>query len=102
MIRVVAIITAKPGCREELLTAFWGVVPAVRAEQGCIEYEPVMDTQVFAARQAKIGADAFMVLETWESAAALKAHAFAPHMAAYSAKVKDLMASLTVYCLAPA
>jgi len=36
MIHVLAIITAKPGKRAEVLQAFNANVPAVRAEKGCI------------------------------------------------------------------
>ena len=38
MIHVVAIITTLPGKRAEVLTAFLANVPAVLAEDGCIEY----------------------------------------------------------------
>ena len=38
MIHVVAVITAKPGMRAAILQAFQANVPAVKAEQGCIEY----------------------------------------------------------------
>ena len=37
MIHVVAVITAKPGQREKILEAFQVAIPAVRAEDGCIE-----------------------------------------------------------------
>ena len=37
MIHVVAIITAKPGMREAILKEFRANVPAVHAEQGCID-----------------------------------------------------------------
>lgn len=43
-----------------------------------------------------------MVAEKWRDAAALKAHAAAPHMAAYAAKVKDLIASRVIHVLTPA
>ena len=43
MIYVVAIITAKPGMREAILKEFRANVPAVHAEQGCIEYGPAID-----------------------------------------------------------
>jgi quinol monooxygenase YgiN len=102
MIRVVAIITAKPGLREEVLTAFRANVPAVRAEQGCIEYGPTIDAEGFGAFQAKMGPDTFVVIETWADADALKAHAAAPHMKAYGEKTKDLIASRAVHVLAPA
>ena len=102
MINVVAVITAKPGKREEILTAFRANVPAVHAEDGCIEYGPAIDAEGVGKFQAPLGPDTFMVIEKWESLEALKAHAAAPHMAAYAAKVKDLIASRLVHVLSPA
>lgn len=99
MIHVVAVITAKPGKREEILVHFRANVPACRAEQGCIEYGPVVDAESALPLQTKIGPDTFMVVEKWESLDALKAHAGAPHMAAYAAKVKDLIANRVVHIL---
>jgi hypothetical protein len=55
MIRVIALLTAKPGRRDEVLTAHRAVVPAVRAERGCIEYEPVVDDADFGGFQTKMG-----------------------------------------------
>ncbi len=55
MIRVVAVITAKPGLREELLALFRANVPNVRAEAGCIEYAPFLDAEGFAGFQAPVG-----------------------------------------------
>ena len=43
MIHVVAVITAKPGQRENILAHFRANVPAVRAEKGCIEYGAAVD-----------------------------------------------------------
>jgi quinol monooxygenase YgiN len=42
------------------------------------------------------------VMEKWESVEALKAHAAAPHMAAYAGKVKDMIASRVIHVLSPA
>jgi quinol monooxygenase YgiN len=102
MIHVVAIITTKPGLRETVLTAFRANIPAVLAEDGCIEYGPAIDVDEVGSFQAKIGADSFMVIEKWRDVAALKAHAASPHMAAYGAKVKDMLAGRVVHVLAPA
>jgi quinol monooxygenase YgiN len=99
MIRVVVFITAKSGRREELLTALRANLPAVRAEQGCIEYGPAEDAEGFGAPQTPIGPDSLVILESWESAQALKAHMVAPHMVAYGAKTKDLIASRTIHVL---
>lgn len=102
MIHVVAVIAAKPGQREKILQAFHANIPAVKAEQGCIEYGPVVDAENALAFQTRVGPDTFLVVEKWESMDALKAHAAAPHMAAYSAKVKELVASRTIHILQPA
>jgi quinol monooxygenase YgiN len=102
MIHVVAVITAKPGRRAEVLDAFRANLPAVRAEQGCIEYGPAVDLDGFGGFQAALGPDSFIVLEKWESAEALRAHAAAPHMAAYIAKTRDAVASRAIHVLAPA
>ncbi len=102
MVHVVAIITAKPGLRDEILTAFRANVPAVHAEDGCIEYGATIDTEGVGSLQTRFGDDTFVVVEKWESLAALKAHAAAPHMAAYGAKTKDMIASRVIHVLSPA
>ena len=102
MIHVVAIVTAKPGKRGEILRHFNANVPAVKAEKGCIEYGPAVDAENALGFQTKVGPDAFLVVEKWESMDALKAHAAAPHMAAYGAKTKELIASRVIHILSPA
>ena len=101
MIHVIAIITAKPGQRETVLEAFRANVPAVHAEKGCIEYGATVDADGLGSFQAKVGPDTFVVVEKWESVDALKAHAAAPHMAAYAAKTRDLLASRVIHVLSP-
>lgn len=102
MIHVIAIITAKPGMRDNVLEAFRANMPAVHAEQGCIEYGPATDTEGAGGIQTPLGPDTFMVVEKWESLDALKAHAAAPHMAAYAARTREMIASRAVHVLSPA
>ena len=102
MIHVIAIITAKPRQRGAILEAIRANLPAVRAEQGCIEYGPAIDADGIGGFQTKAGEDTIFVIEKWTDAEALKAHAAAPHMAAYAAKVKDLVAGRVIHVLAPA
>jgi quinol monooxygenase YgiN len=102
MIHVVAIITAKPGNRDAILAAFRANMPAVHAEAGCIEYGPAVDADGAGGFQTKFGPDTFLVLEKWESLDHLKAHGASPHMAAYGAKTKDLIASRVIHVLSPA
>lgn len=101
MIHVIAIITAKPGMRETVLEHFRANVPAVRAEQGCIEYGAAVDADSALPIQTKFGPDTFVVVEKWASIDALKAHAAAPHMAAYGAKQRDMLAGRVIHVLTP-
>jgi len=102
MLHVVAIVTAKPGKREAILEAMRANLAAVRAEQGCVEYGPAIDAPSVGAFQTNAGPDTVFVIEKWTDAAALEAHAAAPHMAAYAAKVKDLIAGRVIHVLASA
>jgi quinol monooxygenase YgiN len=102
VIHVIAVITAKPGKRDEVLGHFRANVPAVRAEKGCIEYGAAVDADPALPVQTRYGAETFVVVEKWESMDALKAHAAAPHMAAYGAKTKELLASRVIHILSPA
>ena len=99
MIHVIAIITAKPGQRETILALFRANVPAVKVEKGCIEYGATVDAENALPFQTKWGPDTFLVIEKWESMDALKAHAAAPHMAAYGAKSKEHIASRVIHIL---
>ena len=102
MIHVIAVITAKPGQRENILTHFRANVPAVRAEKGCIEYGAAVDAEPALKFQTAYGPDTFLVVEKWESMEALGAHAAAPHMAAYAGKTKEFIASRAIHILSPA
>jgi quinol monooxygenase YgiN len=101
MIHVLAMITAKPGMRAAILDAFHANMPAVHAENGCIEYGPAIDAEGAGGIQTKLGPDSFVVIEKWESLEALKAHAASPHMAAYGAKTREMIASRVIHVLSP-
>ncbi|MEC8061271.1 MAG: putative quinol monooxygenase [Pseudomonadota bacterium] len=97
-VHVIAIITARPGKREEVLANFNANVPAVHAEDGCIEYGAVIDCEGVGFAKA-FGPDTFLVVEKWASLDHLKAHAVTPHMKAYSEKNKDLLADRTIHVM---
>lgn len=101
MIHVVAIITAKPGMREQVLATFHANMTTVHAENGCIEYGPALDAEGAGGIQTKFGPDTFVVIEKWQSLDALKAHGASPHMAAYAAATRDMIASRVIHVLQP-
>lgn len=102
MIHVLATITLAPGTREKFLAEFRKNMPNVHAEQGCVEYAPAIDAVTDLPAQSKIGADTVIIVEKWASLDALKAHMKAPHMAAYSAQVKDYVRGRDIKILSPA
>ena len=72
MIHVLAIITAHPGKRDRIVEAWHGNVAAVRAEDGCLQYEAVVDAAARAPGWPRFGDDTFVVVERWASMAALQ------------------------------
>jgi len=102
MIHVVALLTTQPGQRSKVLQAFNANAVTVRQEQGCIEYVATIDAAGLPASPGTVGEDTFVVIEKWASLAALQAHAVAPHMKAYAASVKELMAQRVIHVLEPA
>ena len=64
MIHVIAVITAESGKRDEVLKHFRANVPAVRAENGCIEYGAAIDAEPALPIQTKYGPDTFVVVES--------------------------------------
>ena len=95
-VHVLAIITAKPGMRAAILEKFQANVPAVHAEDGCIEYTATIDHADAGPLQTKAGDDTFIVVEKWASLDALKAHAASPHMAAHGARTRDMLADRVI------
>jgi quinol monooxygenase YgiN len=85
-----------------VLAAFRANVPNVHAEKGCIEYGATVDADGVGGFQTRFGDDTFVVIEKWESLEALKAHAAAPHMAAYAAKTKDHLAGRVIHVMSSA
>lgn len=102
MIVVLATIELHPGTRARFLGEFWQIVPQVRAEAGCLEYFPAVDAASGLPVQGPVRPDVVVVVEKWESVAALQAHLEAPHMMEYRPKVKDFVKKVSLQILTPA
>ncbi len=102
MIHVIATVELHPGKRDAFLAEFARVVPDVHAEQGFIEYGAAVDVASGLGPQLPLRPDVVTIVEKWESLDALKAHAVAPHMGAYRARVKDFIVKMTLQVLQPA
>ena len=98
MIHVIASIGVKPGRRADFLELFRKNLPDIRAENGCIEYIPAVDTDSGIDAQQRDG-NVVMVIEKWETLDALHAHLKAPHMEAYRAATADLVEHVSLKVL---
>ena len=101
MIHVLATAELHPGTRERFLEEFHGIVPAVRAEDGCLEYGAAVDTPTGLPAQPPVRDDVVVIVEKWRDLPALRAHLAAPHMTAYRTRVRDYVVRTTLQVLAP-
>ena len=101
MIHVIATIELKPGCLEDYLKILKENVPKVKAEDGCLAYEPTIDIESGLPIKIEIRENVVTIVEAWETLAALQAHLKTEHMAAYREAVQDYVAGLSVRVLQP-
>ena len=101
MIQVIATIELKPGCRDDFLPRLNANVPKVKAENGCLAYDPFVDVDSGLPVQGEIRENVVTLVEAWSNIEALLAHLKTPHMAAYRDAVKDMVAKVTIRVLKP-
>jgi quinol monooxygenase YgiN len=101
VIHVLPIIRTMPGLRERVLKELRAIIPAVHAENGCVEYGTAIDAERAGAAQTTLSPDVFVVVEKWDTVERLNAHLAAPHMAAHAENTKDLVLSRVIHVLAP-
>ena len=101
MVHVVATITLKPNTRKHFAEVFRWLTPQVTAEDGCIEYQGVIDIPTTIHVQDPLRADVVTVIEKWTTLDALYAHLKAPHMNEYRSRVKDYVIGVALQVMEP-
>ena len=101
MIQVIATIELKPDCLDEYLAVLHENVPKVKAEEGCLAYEPSVDVDSGLPVQGEIRQNTVTLVEAWVNIDALHAHLKTPHMAAYREAVKDYVQDVRLQVLQP-
>ena len=114
MIQVIATIELKPDCRDAYLRILNENVPRVKAEAGCLAYEPYIDVDSgLPVQGGEVGVDVgyqgdahirpnvVTLVEAWTDLDALHAHLKAPHMAEYREAVKDYVTDVRIQVLKP-
>ena len=101
MIQVIATIELKPDCLDDFLAILHENVPNVKAEEGCLAYEPSVDLDSGLPVQGEIRQNTVTLVEAWVNLDALHAHLKTPHMAAYRQAVKDYVQDVRLQVLQP-
>ena len=101
MIQVIATIELKPDCLDEFLAILHENVPKVKAEEGCLAYEPSVDVDSGLPVQGEIRQNTVTLVEAWINLDALHAHLKTPHMATYREAVKDYVQDVRLQVLQP-
>jgi quinol monooxygenase YgiN len=101
MIYVIATIELHAGRKEDFLKILLYNVRNVKAEKGCLRYEPTVDIDSGIPIQGTLRPDVVTLVEAWESLEDLHRHLQTPHMATYRDNVKDLVKQVTLQVLQP-
>ena len=101
MIQVIATIELKPGCLDEFMPLLKANVPRVKAEDGCLAYDPFVDFDSGLPFQMEVREDVVTLVEAWTSVEALMAHLKTAHMAEYRDAVKDMVTNVSIQVLTP-
>ena len=102
MIRVIATIELVEGRRDEFLAVLRRLVPTVMAEEGCLEYGPMIDLSSGIPGQPPLRGNAVIMVEKWESLAALQAHLATAHMKQFFQATEMMRVGVALHVLQPA
>ena len=105
MIYDIATVELVPGKREEFLEKFHELRLKVKAEPGCLQYDPTVDDPMSIkgqSGQVPERKNVVIILEKWVDAKALEEHIASPHMHAFGQQVKDMVKGVTNQVLRPA
>ena len=101
MIQVIATIELRPDCLNKYLAVLHENVPRVKAEKGCLAYEPMLDVDSGLPVQGKVRQNTVTLVEAWANLDALHDHLKTPHMAAYREAAKDYVQDVRLQVLRP-
>ncbi len=102
MILVIATIKLRPNSRAHYLKILQKNVPNVKAEAGCLQYEPAVDIDSGLPFQETVREDVVTIVEAWESLEHLAAHLKTAHMLSYRDAVTNFVDKVEVQVMEPA
>ncbi len=102
MIHVIATVELRPNSKGNYLKILQDNVPHVKAETGCLRYEPAVDIDSGLAFQETVRKDVVTIVEAWESLEHLVAHLKTAHMLSYRDAVTNYVKKVSVQVMEPA
>ncbi len=96
MIHVNARAEIKPECLDAYIEILKDLVPKVRAEEGCIQYEPCFDWSADGSH-----APVITMVETWTTKELLDAHLAGPNIADFRKKIVGMRGASSCNILVP-
>ena len=100
MLTVVAEICVKPGRRQVVLKAIQQLIPTVLDEEGCHQYDALLDHQAQMPWKHN-SPDSIFMLEQWDSLRHLEQHQQMPHMEKHRERIKDDVIDVKILVLEP-
>lgn len=100
MIHVIATISIKPDFKEVFLDELRRIIEPVRAEQGCVEYQPTIDIKSGIDTQL-LGDSEVVIVEKWQCLDDLHAHRQASHLLEYKQRTQDMVKEMSIRVLTP-
>ncbi len=85
---IIADMTAKVECIEEFKAELLKLIPPTQNDEGFITYD---------LHQDNVNPEHFLFYEVWENRELWQVHCKQPHLAAFSAATKELIASSKIY-----
>ncbi|MCZ4060181.1 putative quinol monooxygenase [Pantoea sp. LMR881] len=101
MLTVVAEICVKPGRRQVVLEAIQQLIPTVLDEEGCHQYDALLDHQAQMPWKHN-SPDSIFMLEQWGSLRHLEQHQQMAHMEKHRERIKDDVVDVKILVLEPA
>lgn len=101
MIQVVTTVELRPECLAKFLAILVENTPKVKAEDGCLAYEVMMDIASGLPTQGEVRQRTVTLIEAWDNLEALQAHLTIPHMTTFREAVKDYVQRVSHQVLQP-
>ena len=101
MIQVVTTIELLPGCLDDFLSLLNETAPRVKAEEGCLSYQAMLDVDSVIPTQGKLRQNTVTLVEAWVNMDTLHAHLTVPHMETFRDTAKAYVLRVSHQVLQP-